>query len=581
MRLGRATFFATVFAAALWAPAFLQPEATGFGDWQMVHHNLEAALASVRAGELPLWDPFHCGGVTSYGNPESQHFAPWILLLALAVGSTLATKLLLIAHAAVGALGAYYYARRRHGLAVAPGVLVAGAWAGSGFFSWQMAGGHFTFAPYYLLPLLLLVWRRALTDARYVAPVALLLAVMVFEGGTYPVPHALLAMALEGALAFAPSARLEPGTNARPPLRRALMHVTVAGVLTALLTAGRWLPILHTLELFPRSVSSTDAPGLLSLMEAWVESEGEWRSPERVYVWPEYCAFVGWPIVLAAVAGIPAALRRHRTILVGLGVFLILAMGAFHPWAPWALIHQLPVFDSLRVPSRLQVLVTLYLAVLAGIGLQAVLRFASDRTGHADWWAGVGWGFVLIALVFPLVFNLSNNAKWNGPPIGAAAPPAARFHLIGTPDYHARYARLPRENRGTRSCYVGAMDWRVARGLWLGDRPQARTDVGTLTNVSRTPNRITLQARLERDGVVELNQNHHPDWHSNVGEVTDVRGRLAVRLPAGEHELEIRYRPRWLGWGTAASVVGALLAFMLLFWSRRQAGRGVLSRRVS
>lgn len=578
MRPLRTAVVATLFAAVLWAPAFLEPMATGFGDWQMVHHNLEAALAAIRAGEAPLWDPYHCGGVTSFGNPESQHFAPWVLFFALAFGSTLATKLLLVVHAAVGAAGAFYYARRRHALGVAPSCLVAGAWAGSGFFSWQMAGGHFTFAPYYLLPWLLLAWRRSLSDLRYVAPVALLLAAMVFEGGTYPVPHALLAMGLEALLALAPSARFEPGSQVRPPLRRALVHIAIAGGLAALLSAARWLPILHTLELFPRSVQSTDTPSLLALMEAWVQSEGEWRAPGRVYVWPEYSAFVGWPVVAAAAVGLPAALRRHRAPLVGLLFFLALAMGAFHPWAPWALLHELPVFDSLRVPSRLQAVITLYLAVLAGVGVESVVRAASARLGHADWWRGVGWGFVPIALAFPVAFNLGNNAKWDGPPVEASDPPAARFHLIGTADYHTRYARLPRENRGTRSCYVGAMEWRPAAGLWHGDRAQARTEAGEITAATRSPNAFRVEVALEREGLLQLNQNYHPDWRASVGEVVDERGRLAVRLPAGSHQVLVRYRPRWLWWGVAASTLGLLAALALLAWSRRRPSRIVLSR---
>ena len=581
MRPMRTAIVATVFAAALWWPAFQSPMATGFGDWQMIHHNLEAALASVRAGDLPLWDPFHCGGVTSLGNPESQHFAPWVMLLALVIGSTLTTKVLLLVHAALGAAGAYYYARRRHGLHVVAACLVAGAWAGSGFFSWQMAGGHFTFVPYYLIPWLLLVWRRCLTDLRYVPAVALILGAMIFEAGTYPVPHALLAMALDLALAFAPGTRSEPGARVPITLRRAAGHITLAALLTLLLTTVRWLPITQTLALFPRSVSSTDTPTLLELMSAWVETESEWRVAGRLYVWPEYCAYLGWPIVGAAVLGLPRALRRHRAPLVALAFFLVLAMGSFHPWAPWALLHELPVYDSLRVPSRLQALITFYLAMLAGIGLDAFVRFFSDHFDHAEWWQGVSWGFVAFALAFPIAFNAVNNARWDRPPVGDSEPRAARFHLVPTPDYAQRYARLPRENRGTRSCYVGAMDWTIARGLWMGDGLQARTDAGTVANAWRTPNRFWLEVDMDQAGVVLLNQNHHPDWKPDVGTVEDVDGLLAVALEPGHHELSVAYRPGSWWPGVLASILGLLGALGLWGWSHRRGSLGVLSGRDS
>ena len=41
-------------ALAYWWPAFRVPDATGFGDWQMVHHNWEAGLIAVLNGGV-LW----------------------------------------------------------------------------------------------------------------------------------------------------------------------------------------------------------------------------------------------------------------------------------------------------------------------------------------------------------------------------------------------------------------------------------------------------------------------------------------------------------------------------------------------
>ena len=59
-------------ALGQWGSAFRTGLRTGFGDWQMVHHNWEAAWVTVtRHGEMPLWDPYHCGGIPLFGNPES------------------------------------------------------------------------------------------------------------------------------------------------------------------------------------------------------------------------------------------------------------------------------------------------------------------------------------------------------------------------------------------------------------------------------------------------------------------------------------------------------------------------------
>ena len=79
---------ATVLSLAYGSPALRALHATGLGDWQMVHHNWEVGwVALTRFGEWPLWDPYHCGGVTMLGNPESQHFTPWFLA-SLLVGNS-------------------------------------------------------------------------------------------------------------------------------------------------------------------------------------------------------------------------------------------------------------------------------------------------------------------------------------------------------------------------------------------------------------------------------------------------------------------------------------------------------------
>ena len=575
----RVAGIALAFATLIWLPAFLAPRATGFGDWQMIHHNLEAALAAIRAGDLPLWDPFHCGGVTSWGNPESQHFAPWVLLAALALGSTLATKVLLVAHTALGAAGAFRYARLRHGLGPAASALVGGAWAASGFFSWQMAGGHFTFAPYYLFPWLLLAWRRSLEELRAVPAVVVLLVAIVLEGGTYPFPHALLALALDTLIALAGRPGQEPRAVTRPRSSTVAWNGAIAVGLVVLLTAVRWLPIAETLTRFPRTVTSTDAPAAMDLMKAWVLSESEWRAPGRLYVWPEYCAYLGWPVVGLAAVGTVRALRAHRTALVGLAIFFVLAMGAFHPWAPWSLLHRLPLYDSLRVPSRLQVLLTFYVALLAGIGLDAINRGATRALGQCDWWEGTAWGIVVFALAPLVVFNLGNNDRWDGAPVESAGPAAPRFHLEATPDYHARYALLPRQNKGTRSCYVGAMDWDVAPGLWNGDRPQARVADGELRGVWRTPNHIHLDVSLPEPGRVLLDQNHDPDWQATTGTLTDERGLLALDLPGGDHSVTVSYRPWTLPWAAGSFVLG-LVGLLALAWRTRRTAGPVLSGRL-
>jgi hypothetical protein len=551
---------ATLASLAYWAPALLAPGATGLGDWQMVHHNWEVGwVALTRHGEWPLWDPYHCGGVTMLGNPESQHFSPWFLL-AFLLGPTGGIKAMLVAHTALGVLGMRAYARDIHGLSAPAAWLAALAWAFSGFFAWHGAGGHGTFLAFDYLPWLLLGWRRALVDVRHAVGVALLLALTVAEGGTYPLPYMGLALALEALLLLRrPEARLAS-------LRAAL----VIAMLFPLVAAVRIVPILEALRRFPRTMASIDRLTIADVVTALTERRHAWRWPGHEFVWPEYGAFMGWTILaLAAFTVLTLVLRharaRRRAVLAHAALaalFLALILGN-GPLRPWPLLHALPVFDALRVPSRFFGVATFHLAILAGFALDALAKAAAPRSAGRIAAVTLAWLIALGAAADIAVVTREIVDRWKAPALGGELA-AHAFHLVPVADYNARYARLPRENLGTTGCYEGAMRWTVAPGLWLGDVPQARAmGSGEVRAVRRTPAR--LSAEVDAPGPMRLvwNSNFDPGWQTSVGTVVDDAGRLAIDLPAGRHRVEMRFRPAQLAASLALSALGLCGALLI------------------
>ncbi len=71
---------------------------------------------------------------------------------------------------------------------------------------------------------------------------------------------------------------------------------------------------------------------------------------------------------------------RREAALKGLGVILVaLGFGAFHPEAPWTLLHKLsPVFRSQHVPSRFLYPAILVLGLVAAAGLGRVITRRAD-----------------------------------------------------------------------------------------------------------------------------------------------------------------------------------------------------------
>jgi hypothetical protein len=542
-------------ALSQWWPMFRDLHATGFGDWQMIHHNWEAAFVSIaRYREWPLWDPFHCGGVPILGNPESQLYAPWFWLSFL-FGTTIAIKLGLIAHMALALSGMYWLARRRYQLRVTSAALAAIVWVCGGCFVWDGVGGHATFFAFGYAPwfsLLVHTNGSPRTNLRNAAGVAAWLVLTVFEGGTYPLPFFVLWLLLELAVRA-----LRPGQA-----RATLTFAAVSFGLFALASAVRTVPMYLALRDYPRTVANDDALGLRDLWDMLTLRSHSWRVPGHPFVWPEYGSYIGLLSVLLALFGLRLTWRRGlRHLALGLFVFSSLLLGNLGSFAPFTLLHRLPVYDSLRVPSRFAVFVTFYLALLAAHSCDWLWRKLS-RPRLTLVLGGLLVMYTLVDLArasFPLV------SEWRQPALSRAQP-AATYHMVSK-DYLRWFASYPRLNLGTRACYIGGMNWPQSTALWDGESPQVRvlSAGGRVLNWDRTPNTVRAELILSEPARVVFNQNYGRGYESNLGRVVSHRKQVALDLPAGQHHIELRYRPPEFAASAAVSGIGlALIAWLLV-----------------
>jgi hypothetical protein len=102
--------------------------------------------------------------------------------------------------------------------------------------------------------------------------------------------------------------------------------------------------------------------------------------------------------------------------------------------------------------------------------------------------------------------------------------------------------------------------------------------------ISRTPHRVEIQCQLKDPGLVVVNDLFYPGWRAYVrqpnrpdsSEVQILRTNRvmqSVYLPAGEHLLELTYRPMDFYVGATISVVGWLIVLALFSWSAVSSGR--------
>ncbi len=172
----------------------------------------------------------------------------------------------------------------------------------------------------------------------------------------------------------------------RPALPRALVLVTVLGVLlTGAVTAYEARPYLKVAADYPTAKRTIkEVENYSSGPAAWVSASSENRvwggvtagARAHVHSKNEDVFFPGGLILLLALIGLAAPIYTRRLrigLAVGIVVLAVLAcgMGLTGAGYPYRLLYDYaPGWDGVRVPGRIFTLATLFLALLAGAGVQ-------------------------------------------------------------------------------------------------------------------------------------------------------------------------------------------------------------------
>jgi hypothetical protein len=254
--------------------------------------------------------------------------------------------------------------------------------------------------------------------------------------------------------------------------------------------------------------------------------------------WWEYDFYVGALAALVLVVGLAAARRVWPLAAVGL-VFLLLSLDWPERWAflnLWDAVREWPILRSQRAPSRWLGIALFAFILCAGVGLQRL--WASElRERHSR--VALGAALVLLAAV---VVDLQVESRgWQR--IAIADAPLSREHR--PPLAYTTHVR------------------------------------GTQIELRKfTPNRLVYSVRTPRPQLIPLpfRWQQHDEWTIEGFTAQQHRDRMAVRVPAGRHEIAMRFRPRLLGTGIAVSAVSffALAASFALPRRARQRLLGAL-----
>jgi len=338
------------------------------------------AARSLKQGIIPFWNPYLYGGAPFVGDIQSGLFYPINLLVFLLVPELTypVMELMAVLHFFLAGTFMYLCLRsldrqvRMSRLAALSGAI---AFMFSDLFITHF-GNLNMIAVAAWLPLIFLFYHRAMLERKLsgAAWAGLFFGIATLAGHIQITLFIALALTLYTAyrIVTAPS----PFSNLQSPISNLVLTTAVALGVSALVLLPSYEMAGHTLRAaldYGQASMYSLAPGqLIGLLAPNFfgrDPSHHWSPWERVEV-----GYIGiLPLILALLA---VLLRREKLVrfLLGLAVVsLLLALGGYSILHGW-LYRWVPGFGGLRAPARFVYLMDFALAMLAALGLDALLR---------------------------------------------------------------------------------------------------------------------------------------------------------------------------------------------------------------
>ena len=361
---------AALFPAILWLwPSLARGQAPSLRDQGDFFYPLKLYTAQrLRAGEIPLWNPWSGTGEPWLANAQSGPFYPPTLLFLLP-SAALAGGLFLLLHFAIGAWGARRFLKEEN-VSDSGALLGAAAFAASGFaVSFSVFWNHFGAFAY--LPGIAALARSGLPTRASILGLSTLVGLQAMAGSP-EMSAATLVLAL--ALAASPRPRFpEP---IAPPPRFSGLRRCGAGILLGLALAA-WV-IVPMAELSARSDRREPLPG-----EARNSGAVGWSDLSSVagfslpFFGGTYLATLFLPPFVLVAAGAAFGEAHWRRLAALLAIFAAAGVILSIHGPPGNWLRAVPPLDRVRYAAKGLAWTAFAAAMLAGLGLDA-LRFAPD-----------------------------------------------------------------------------------------------------------------------------------------------------------------------------------------------------------
>lgn len=533
-----------VIAALFCLPLFANFAYWGQYDWdQFSFWNGAARKTILKYHQFPLWSPYASGGNVSLAHPHSLFLSPFFVLV-LALGVVWGLKIEIIVHMVVGMFGMYrlsrHYRLNRFSSYVPPFVFML-----SSIYPLHLSEGHVSWLPLALMPWAFLYYLKSEEKRYFAVGSAICLVLMSFAGSVDVLSISLVLLVAHAFWDTIHQRKLGP-----------VMRLVCILVLSFLIGAVKLLPMAEFAMRNARVVPVSGGVGvpMLARMLFLVRqplSPDALRELGQVEVerWHEYGAYVGILPLGLFVLGCGVQFRRQLPTLITALIIVLILMGDRSPVDLWKVLHSLPFYRALQVPSRYASALVLLISIFAGIGLSFLEGSLGRRKGDK-----LITLFVLLAILGDLAVTngVIFKTTFRTAPLAVEENPVFRqrfrkTNLHGEDVSKSSMYPIFLENSGIIEGYEVV---NVKKGsVYIEGEPQYRGEAyllgeGICSITYFSPNKIMVEAQAEADDILVLNQNYHNGWRvKGSGKAGSHSGLISTRITAGSHRVIFYYLP--------------------------------------
>ncbi len=542
-------------------PFLLKLSWWGGRDWDLFTTMAAVPVGSILDyGQFPFWNPYLGGGNILFHHPEVAVLSPFILLHLL-FGAVVGLKLQVLICYFLGFLGSCKLGERL-GLSKVASLLVAVGYFGSVYFALHFAEGHIPFTHFCFLPWLALFIFRSAENVKFLVGAGWVIALIVLgNGAAIPLLYSLSFLLL---LLF-----LFSLTQKQYVL---LQNMFTSMLLGLGLAAVKFLPMviyLYQNKWAGNPDESVPLSALGSIFFGLKHSLYEQLIAGQVWGWHEYGAYISPLVVIMAVAALLTAWRRHWFWAVTALFFLLLGLGNFGWYSPWALLSNLPGFSSARCTGRAFQFVILPVVVLGAYGYDMLKKQFHSHTRRSLLNTALGISVAIVIgtnllLAWPIMAG-----AFVQPPENVTRSETFRQVIDEHPQAYKNYLA----NRGSLiTPWLSA--YHPSRGLVDITNTVHREYVlsGKVDSLTAdyTPNRIEYSFNAEQRGTMVIGMGFDPGWRVGDGrELTEEQGLISFKFEEGRNSVVLTYRTPYFFTGLIVSLFSVVVSFVVLFRFRK------------